>query len=259
MRGKQGRGLVSDRRAIGYVRISKEEEGHPALSISGQEEALRVWAERSGVELIRFEYDRDVSGGAPLARRVGLLAAIASLREEGAGVLLVLNRDRLARNTFVSAWVDMEVAKQGAQVRTVAGVGDGDGPEEMFARRILDAAAEFERALIAQRTKRALGVKKKAGMRTGQVPYGFFVDRDGFLQPAPEQQAAIARILELRAEGVSLRLILRHLEGEGIGCRPYMRHGKKRMTRWHLIAVVRVLRQHALDEGEAPLRRAIDA
>jgi len=68
--------------------------------------------------------------------------------------------------------------------------------------------------------KAALGVKKARGERVGGVPYGFKVAADGVHLVADEaEQAVIARARELRATGMTLRMIVRKLELEGVRAR----------------------------------------
>lgn len=72
-------------------------------------------------------------------------------------MLLVAKRDRLARDAFMIARLEREIAKKGARLVSAAGEGtDSDDPTEIFTRRILDAVAELERSLTAVRTRAAL-------------------------------------------------------------------------------------------------------
>jgi hypothetical protein len=48
------------------------------------------------------------------------------------------------------------------------------------------------------------------------TPFGFSVGDDGELVPIPAQQAAIARMRVLRAEGIGLMAIAAAMKGEGI-------------------------------------------
>ena len=50
----------------------------------------------------------------------------------------------------------------------------------------------------------------------GAVPFGWRVDDTGTLVEDPEQQAAIKRMVELRASGLSLRAIADQMGAEGI-------------------------------------------
>ena len=201
-------------RAVAYLRVSTEDQ---ALGPEAQRAALERWAAANGVTIVAILEDRGVSGGAELADRPGLLLALSAILEHGAGLLLVAKRDRLARDPMIAAMVEAAAARSGARVVSAAGEGtDGNDPTSILMRRIVDAFAEYERLLIRARTKSALAVKKARGERTGEIPYGYTVASDGrTLVPLVVEQAAIARMHELRAAGVPLRRVCAMLTEEG--------------------------------------------
>ncbi len=66
-------------------------------------------------------------------QRPALVAALAELRAEGAGVLVVAKRDRLARDVYIAAGIERHVARLGARVWSADGVGNGDAPADLAA------------------------------------------------------------------------------------------------------------------------------
>ncbi|MEZ6009754.1 MAG: recombinase family protein [Planctomycetota bacterium] len=204
--------LAPDARlGVAYLRCSTDRQD---LSPDAQRDAIRAWAGGAGVTVVAWHEDLGVSGGADLEKRPGLLAALDAVREHGAGVLVVARRDRLARDVLVAAMVDRLVARQGASIVAADGTGNGGGPEAALMRTLIDAFAQYERAVIGARTRAALAVKKARGERVGGIPYGYR-DEGGVLAEEHEEQAVIARARELRAEGLSLRAIGRQLHAEG--------------------------------------------
>jgi DNA invertase Pin-like site-specific DNA recombinase len=89
---------MTPRQVIGYVRVSTDEQ---TLSVEAQREALSSWCQAHGATLGAVYTDVGISGGAPLEKRPGLLAALSALTKGWA--LLVLRRDRLARDTLTAA------------------------------------------------------------------------------------------------------------------------------------------------------------
>jgi len=182
---------------------------------------MAAWCSARGVVAVRWLEER-VSGGAELEKRPVMTQALDSLRELGAGVLLVAKRDRLARDPIVSAMIERIAERNGARVMSAAGEGEGNGPTDQLMRRIVDAFAEYERLIIRHRTKAALAVKKDRHELTGNAPYGWRVVPDSSpvqLEPDPEEQAAAALARELRAQGESLRRIAMDLEARGVKTR----------------------------------------
>ena len=211
-------------KAIGYVRVSTDEQ---ALGVEAQQVALQAYADGHGLELGPVHVDRGISGATPLDERPGLLAATSEL---GAGdVLLVVRRDRLARDVVVAALVERLVERAGARIVSCAGEGNEGGPAGELLRSIVDAFAQYERALIRARTKAALAVKRSRGERTGSIPAGHTVEA-GQIVPT----SAVELASELRAEGLSCQAIADKLNADG-----YPAQG----SRWHLTTVRRMLQR----------------
>lgn len=207
---KQG----DQRKAIGYLRVSTDEQQNGP---EAQRTDIERWCKANGVELAFVFEDRGVSGGAELDRRHGLLAALDALGEHKAGLLVVAKRDRLARDVVLAAMVERLAARKGARVVSANNAGNGDAPEDLLMRRLVDAFGEYERALIRARTKAALAVKRGRLERTGGVPYGWSLAGDGaHLEPAAAEQAVITAALELRGQGLVLRAVGAALEARGL-------------------------------------------
>jgi len=201
-------------RAVAYLRVSTEDQN---LGPEAQRGQIEAWAARAGVEVVAWFADHGVSGSKPLEERPQLFAALGALRESGAGVFLVAKRDRLARDTVVAGMIDRAVATAGGVVVAADGVGNGEAPAEQFMRSIIDAAAQYERAMIRARTKAALKVKRDRGELTGEAPLGWRVGADGkSLEPDPDALAAIERAKALRASGRSYAKVAEQLAAEGI-------------------------------------------
>lgn len=201
------------KRIVGYVRVSTEEQN---LGPEAQREALGRWCAANGAELVAIHNDLGVSGGAELDKRPGLLAAIDSLRAHRAGVLLVAKRDRLARDVVVAAMVERLAERSGARVLAADGAGNGDGPEALLMRGIVDLFAQYERAVIRARTRNALAVKKSKRERTGSVPYGYRLDLDGrSLIDDEAEQRVVRAVRELRAAGLTYRAVCDELASAG--------------------------------------------
>lgn len=87
----------------------------------------------------------------------------------GANHLIVAKRDRLSREPMVSLLVEKGLGQLKASILTVDGNNALDPASELV-RHILDAVAQFERAMIGIRTKAALAQAKENGQRLGRPP-----------------------------------------------------------------------------------------
>jgi DNA invertase Pin-like site-specific DNA recombinase len=203
--------------AVGYVRVSTDEQ---SLGPDAQRAAIEKWAQARGVRVAAMFEDHGISGGAPAEKRPGLLAALAALRENGAGLLVAAKRDRVARDTVIAAMVEQAAGRAGATLTTADGSSDGAGPEGQLMRGIVDVFAAYERGVIKSRTRAALAVKRSRGERTGQVPYGYALAADGVhLEENPAEQAIIGQIRTMRAAGLSLRAVTAECERRGLASR----------------------------------------
>jgi site-specific DNA recombinase len=192
--------------AVAYLRVSTEDQ---KLGPEAQRAAIDAWGAREHVLVASWHGDDGVSGGSELDARPGLLGALESVRESGAGVLVVAKRDRLARDVYVAATLERAVRAAGARIACADGVANGDTPADAFLRTILDGAAEYERGLIRARTKAALAAKRARGERVGAIPFGYRIGDDGrTLEIESCEQAVIARVREMRGSGLSLRAIV---------------------------------------------------
>lgn len=199
-------------RAIGYLRVSTEDQ---RLGPDAQRAMIAAWAAREGVEVVGWHVDAGVCSASDLTERPALLAALAALRVDRAGILVVAKRDRLARDVMVSAAVERAVETAGARVLSASGEGNGSTPADAFMRTVIDGAAAYERALIRARTKAALAVKRARGERAGGVPYGYAADAAGRLSPDPAEQQVVAAVRELRGAGLPLRAVVTDLAARG--------------------------------------------
>lgn len=199
-----------------YVRVSTAGQAEDGVSLAAQEAACRRWAEGRGLIVVAVHADAGVSGGAEIADCPGLVAALAELQARPGACLLAHKRDRLARDVVRAATLERLVQSAGGRLATVEGV-EGDGPEAALMRAIVDAFAQYERALIAARTRTALAHKKARGERVGCLPRGYTVAEDGVtLIRDDAEQAVLNAVRELRAEGLTLRQVATALAERGV-------------------------------------------
>jgi DNA invertase Pin-like site-specific DNA recombinase len=200
--------------AVAYVRVSKDDQ---KLGPEAQRASIEAWAVREGVSVVAWHVDAGVCSVTAIDGRPALVGALASLREHGAGVLVVAKRDRIARDVVLTAGIERAAASAGAVVVSAAGEGNGTAPADAFMRTVIDGAAAYERALIRARTTAALAVIRGRGQKTGGgVPFGYCLGADGRTLVAVEgEQTTIARARTLVAEGRSLRAVAGQLAAEG--------------------------------------------
>lgn len=206
---------LARRTAVAYMRVSTDEQD---LGLDAQRAAIEAWAAREGVEVVAWHEER-VTGGAELAKRPRLLAALADVKAKRAALLVCHRLDRLGRDPLTVLLAAREVERARAKIAFVCGGGEvTDDPTSELLRGVLLTVAAFEKRIIGARTKAALAVKRDRGDalgRPGREAFGF--RREGAkLVEEPAEQATLARARELYAvEGVGLRSVVATLTAEG--------------------------------------------
>jgi site-specific DNA recombinase len=206
-------------KAIGYVRVSTDQQAESGLGLEAQRAAIATAALRLGLSLAQVRTDAGLSGSLDIEDRPGLLEAVADLRR--GDVLLIAKRDRLGRDVIAVAMIERLIEKKGARIVSAAGEGtdsDSGDPTGILMRRIIDAFAEYERLLIGARTKAALRAKRARGERfSGQAPYGYRLSADRQrLEVDADEQQALAELARQRAAGRSWRAIADSLNRTGL-------------------------------------------
>jgi len=224
-------------KAVGYVRVSSEEQAQRGLSLEAQREAIEGYAKLKGLDLVAMIEDAGVSGGKSLAQRDGGAKLLEILRKGEAQAVIAVKLDRLFRSS-VDALTTLEAwQKKGIAVHIVDLGGmpfDSASAVGKFLLSVLVATSEMERNLIRERTKAVLDFKKANGEPYNHEPLGFRREGNRLL-PDPFEQKVIERILVLRSQGLSLRQIARKLTLEGIPT-------KRGRPQWSAEMVRRVLR-----------------
>lgn len=224
--------------AIGYIRVSTDEQAVEGISLDAQRAKLEAYATLRGLTLTEVIVDAGVSAGKPLESRPGGAKLVAALRRRGndaPAAVLALKLDRLFRDTAdcletVRQWDRRGIALHllqlgGSTLDTSSAMG-------RFFLTVMAAAAELERNLIRERTADALGHKKARGERVGQVPYGYRAE-GAQIVPEPTEQATIATVVGLRERGATMRGIV-----ETLNASP---EHKPRGARWHITTIRRIL------------------
>ena len=201
------------KQAIGYIRVSTEQQANEGVSLEAQRARIVKWCADNGFELVKTFEDAGVSGALSIADRDGLSDALAALKKGMA--LVVTKRDRLSRDYVEAGLIDRECAKLKAKVMVTDG-NNGDAPEEVLLRIIMDAFATHERLVIKMRTRAALQHKKRTNQKyCNQTPYGFEAI-EGRLVQVQAEAAVVAEIQAARAGGNTLQSIADNLNGRSI-------------------------------------------
>jgi site-specific DNA recombinase len=160
------------KRAILYARVSTDEQARSGYSLAQQLEALREHAGRESYEIVEEVVDPGQSGAS--LERPGMDRVRDLVAAGGVSVVLAQDRDRFSREPAYTYLLRREFEEHDCELRSLNDHGDGS-PEGELTDGILDQLAKYERAKIAERSRRGKLRKAREGkMVAGPVPtYGF--------------------------------------------------------------------------------------
>jgi len=204
-------------RALGYVRVSSEEQAREGVSLGAQAERITAYALAMGWELVGIVRDEGRSA-ANLKRPgiQGILADVARPKARTWDALIVVKLDRLTRSVRDLCTL-VESFERGSVnfVSIGESVDTGSAAGKLFLN-IIGALGQWEREVIGERTADALAHLKAQGKRiSGRAPFGFTFGEDSAVIPCEREQQTLVRIWALRASGASLAEVSRALATAG--------------------------------------------
>src|SRR5215204_3119604 len=202
------------KRAILYARVSTDEQAKTGYSLAQQIEALREYVAREGYEILEEVADPGQSGAS--LERPGMDRVRDLVGAGGVSAVLAQDRDRFSREPAYTYLLKREFEEHGCRLKALNDRGD-DGPEGELTDGILDQLAKFERAKIAERSRRGKLRKAKEGkvVAVGPRPtYGFLFNsnRDGYLVYEAEMVVVRHIFRMIGWEGMPLHAVRRTLE-----------------------------------------------
>lgn len=209
-----GKGMDNNKKAIGYIRVSSDEQAREGLSLEAQTKKIQAYCEFAGLELVAIIKDEAVSGFKTLEKRPGGKELLQALKGKQAFNIISVKLDRLFRNTadaiiksqdFQKAGVDLHLLDVKVDTSTATG--------KMFFT-VLAMLAQFERDVTGERTKTVLDMKRRDGKVYNHEPYGYNRNQD-ILEPNAHEIEGLEYMKLLKSQGYSLRNIGLSLENAG--------------------------------------------
>jgi len=179
-----------------------------------------------------------VSAGKTLSTRPGGAALLSALAGGEVAHVVSYKLDRLFRDAAdcleqTRKWDNRGVALHlidmgGQAIDTSTAMG-------RFFLTVIAGAAEMERNLIRERTRMAMAHKRDRGERiSGEAPFGYAFDESGNVVANDREQAILADVEALRADGLSYQKIANALARRGVRTRKgtcYSKQGIAKMVR----------------------------
>lgn len=178
-------------RAVGYIRVSTDEQAESGLGLAVQR--LQIETETNRRDWLLVSIRQDAASGRTTANRPALAECLADLEAGRADILVIAKLDRLTRSTLDFATILERFTRKGwGLIALDLGV-DTSTPVGEAMASVIAAFAQYEGRIIGQRTKAALAAARARGVTLGSPR------KHG---PAVERAAR-----NLRAKGLTMRAI----------------------------------------------------
>ena len=201
-------------KAIGYIRVSTEEQAAHGISLDAQRAKIAAYALTKDLDLV--DIIEDAGKSAKDLKRPGVQQVLRMASRKEIDAVIIVKLDRMFRCTVDALNTAQDFDKRGVALHSIHESLDTQSAMGKFFFTLTAALAEMERGLIGERTRMALARKRECGGKTGgHVPFGFDAV-EGNLIPNPEEQELLNRIRELRADGMSYQAIADRLNVDGI-------------------------------------------
>lgn len=221
-------------RAVGYSRVSTEEQAKEGVSLEAQKEKIQAYCTAKGWELVSIIQEPGRS--AKDLKRPGLQEILnaCAKKEKPFDVVIVTKLDRITRSVGDLAHLNKIFRDSRLGFTSIQESVDTTSATGELFHNIVASISQWERRIIGERTKEALQHKKSNGQRVGTIPFGYKLSSDGIsLEEAQKEQTTLTRIKSLRKRGLSYQRITGWLNGRGISPKT----GKK----WYASAVYSIL------------------
>ena len=196
-------------KAVGYIRVSTDDQAREGVSLDNQEAKIRAYSCVNDLDLIGVIKDEGASG--KNLDREGITRLLQMADAGGIQAVIVYKLDRLSRKTLDTLNLIELFEGKGIAFHSISEKVDTKSATGKFFLTIISAIAQIERDLIAERTRDALNYKKENHEWCGRIPYGFRI-KDNRLIEDPEQMKVIKKAKRLRRAGKSLRDISKALD-----------------------------------------------
>lgn len=184
-----------------YTRFSPRRNEEGCASTDVQLAYCRKFAEQKGWTVKAVFSDEAVSGTVEIEDR-RLHDAISEIKK--GDVLLAHKRDRLSRDLMIGLQIERVVESRGGVVAVAEGEPFGNDPNARMMKHMLMVVAEWERAVISDRTRKSMRMQQANGKRVSHIPpFGYMIDPEapGRLIENPKEMETLNLIWDLHRKG----------------------------------------------------------
>jgi len=196
-------------KAVGYIRVSTEEQAKEGISLDNQKAKIGAYCDSQDWELVKIFSDEGFSGKD--MKREGLRKLLSFLEADHVNVVVVYKTDRLTRKQrHLYQLLEDIFEKKGVGFKSVTEPFDTTTAMGKGFLGMLGVFAQLEGDLISERTREALAYKIKQGEYLGSPPLGFeALEKE--LKKNKDELGVVEEIFKLKKGRGKNRLSLRQI------------------------------------------------
>lgn len=204
-------------RAVGYIRVSTQEQAEEGYSLEAQQDLIRKHCEKEGKHLVTIYADKGISGKSTKDR----IALEELLEESSQGAfdeVIVWKTSRLARNTLDLLQITKKLEENRVEVKSLSESYDLGTSQGKLMMGVLGIIAEFERNVIVDNLKIGMNARARQGLKNGGKLLGYKSEgrgRDSKLVVVPEEAQIVRQIFQMYAEGKGYKAITTYINKLG--------------------------------------------
>ena len=193
------------KRAVGYCRISTLMQVDNT-SLKDQEDKIRMYAKLHDIVIDEIFIDKAVSGKS--TDRPEYDKMMDYVKENNIDMIIVYKNDRIHRSLYNLLAMIYELQNYEVALVSVTEMFDTSTPQGMLFLQMLGSFAEFERAVINERTRNGRIARLNENKWVGGKPaFGYKVNKYGQFEIDEEEAKIVKEIFKLRSKGLSLAKI----------------------------------------------------
>ena len=175
--------------AIGYCRVSTEDQKNEGLSLDVQQQACEMAIQSDGHELLKIIRDEGKSGGN--LNRAGMKELISLVINKKIDIVYTISGDRLNRNTLEYMQLRKLMRENDVELKYIHQANIDDSAMGRTMDTVLASFNEFQRLQTSEKVKKVSAARVEAGYFPTAAPIGYKND----VNPDPNADRLAKKII----------------------------------------------------------------
>lgn len=163
--------MTNKHTAIGYCRVSTDDQADNGLSLAYQEKSCFEAAKKDGYTDIEIIKDEGKTG--TNLNRSGIMYVLEKAKKREVSAIYVTNSDRLARNTIDHGIIRQTLTKHDVKLNYLNGQNSSEDATSTMVDNMLAAINQYQSDTTKEKTLQAVKTKVMAGYYATGVPAGY--------------------------------------------------------------------------------------